>query len=94
MHVLSEYGSNVPQRGMAFMPKRALNVESCEIARAYKVSNGLVEPISFTVPRKVRGATYFLQMTTSFVSPILIFRCFFSCYHSFPTKKIVGFLPG
>lgn len=62
MHVLSEYGSNVPQRGLAFMPKRALNVESCEIARAYKVSNGLVEPISFTVPRKVRDASCLLQM--------------------------------
>ncbi|KAG0051759.1 Coronin-like protein crn1 [Gryganskiella cystojenkinii] len=52
MHILSEYSSNVPQRGLAFMPKRGLSVESCEIARAYKVSNGLVEPISFTVPRK------------------------------------------
>ncbi|KAF9580063.1 Coronin-like protein crn1, partial [Lunasporangiospora selenospora] len=49
---LSEFSSNAPQRGMAFMPKRALNVNECEIARAYKVSNGYVEPISFTVPRK------------------------------------------
>ncbi|KAG0049454.1 Coronin-like protein crn1 [Gryganskiella cystojenkinii] len=52
IHTLSEFGSNIPQRGMAFMPKRALNVNECEIARAYKVSNGIVEPISFTVPRK------------------------------------------
>ncbi|KAF9903402.1 Coronin-like protein crn1 [Linnemannia zychae] len=52
MFLLSEYGSNVPQRGLGFMPKRALNVNDCEIARAFKVSNGIVEPISFTVPRK------------------------------------------
>ncbi|KAF9573321.1 Coronin-like protein crn1 [Mortierella alpina] len=52
LFTLSEFGSNTPQRGLAFMPKRALNVNDCEIARAYKVSNGMVEPISFTVPRK------------------------------------------
>ncbi|KAG0267354.1 Coronin-like protein crn1 [Mortierella polycephala] len=49
---LAEHASNVPQRGVGFMPKRALNVNDCEIARAYKVSSGIVEPISFTVPRK------------------------------------------
>ncbi|KAG0083321.1 Coronin-like protein crn1 [Podila epicladia] len=52
LFTLSEFGTNVPQRGIGFMPKRALNVNECEIARAYKVSNGSVEPISFTVPRK------------------------------------------
>lgn len=35
------------------MPKRGLNVNECEIARAYKVGTTLIEPISFTVPRKV-----------------------------------------
>ncbi|KAF9977887.1 Coronin-like protein crn1 [Actinomortierella ambigua] len=52
LYTLSEFGTTTPQRGMAFMPKRALNVNECEIMRAYKVSNSLVEPISFTVPRK------------------------------------------
>lgn len=36
------------------MPKRALNVNECEIARAYKVKTNIIEPISFTVPRKVK----------------------------------------
>ncbi|CAG8472219.1 6020_t:CDS:2 [Acaulospora colombiana] len=49
---LSEYKSSEPQRGMSFMPKRGVNVNECEIARAYKVSNNSVEPISFVVPRK------------------------------------------
>ncbi|CAG8440793.1 10237_t:CDS:2 [Diversispora eburnea] len=53
LYYLSEFKSSEPQRGMSFMPKRAINVCECEIARAYKVSSNLVEPISFTVPRKV-----------------------------------------
>lgn len=52
---LSEYKSSDPQRGLAFMPKRYLNVSECEIARVYKVHTDRVEPISFKVPRKVRG---------------------------------------
>ncbi|KAG0229697.1 Coronin-like protein crn1 [Actinomortierella wolfii] len=52
LYTLSEFSSTTPQRGMAFMPKRALNVNECEVMRAYKVSNSMVEPISFTVPRK------------------------------------------
>lgn len=42
------------QLGVAFMPKRALNVNECEIARAYKLTTNMIEPISFKVPRKVR----------------------------------------
>ncbi|KAF9980614.1 Coronin-like protein crn1 [Modicella reniformis] len=52
LFLLSEFSSTTPQRGIGFMPKRALNTNECEIARAYKVSNTIVEPISFTVPRK------------------------------------------
>jgi coronin-1B/1C/6 len=50
---LSEFKAIEPQRGMAFMPKRALHINECEIARAYKVGTTLIEPVSFTVPRKV-----------------------------------------
>ncbi|ORZ08355.1 hypothetical protein BCR42DRAFT_144034 [Absidia repens] len=52
LYFLSEFKSIDPQRGMAFMPKRAVNVSECEVARAYKVGTTLIEPISFTVPRK------------------------------------------
>jgi coronin-1B/1C/6 len=52
LHYLTEYKSPDPQRGIAFLPKRACNISENEIARAYKVHNTLVEPISFTVPRK------------------------------------------
>lgn len=49
---LAEYKSTEPQRGLCFLPRRALSVPDCEIARAYKVSGTIVEPIAFVVPRK------------------------------------------
>ncbi|CAL1713917.1 unnamed protein product [Somion occarium] len=52
LHPLAEYKSSDPQRGMCFLPRRALNVSECEIARAYKVAASSIEAISFIVPRK------------------------------------------
>lgn len=50
---LSEYQSTDPQRGIAFMPKRALNIKGNEIVRAYKtVKDSYVEPVGFHVPRR------------------------------------------
>jgi len=51
-HYLTEFKSATPQKGMAFLPKRSLNVNECEIARALKLHTNKVEPISFRVPRK------------------------------------------
>ena len=53
LFALAEYKSSEPQRGMYFLPRRALNVSECEIARAYKVAAGSIEAIAFIVPRKV-----------------------------------------
>ncbi|EDR07518.1 actin-binding protein, coronin, contains WD40 repeats [Laccaria bicolor S238N-H82] len=52
LHPLAEHKSSEPQRGMCFLPRRALNVAECEIARAYKVHGSSIEPIAFIVPRK------------------------------------------
>lgn len=54
IYPLSEYKSSVPQRGVAILPKRAVDVSVCEIARIYKISGDgkNIEPISFQVPRK------------------------------------------
>lgn len=50
---LSEHKSLEPQRGLAFMPRRGINVHENEIMRAYKtVNDTYIEPISFTVPRR------------------------------------------
>lgn len=53
---LSEYKSPDPQRGIAFLPRRGINVQENEIMRAYKtVSDSYIEPISFTVPRRAES---------------------------------------
>jgi len=52
IHFLSEFKSNTPQRGLCLIPKRAVNVSECEVARILKVGVKTVEPISFAVPRK------------------------------------------
>lgn len=50
---LSEYKSGDPQRGIAFVPRRGINVHENEVMRAYKtVNDSYIEPISFTVPRR------------------------------------------
>ncbi|TVY43338.1 Coronin-like protein crn1 [Lachnellula cervina] len=50
---LSEYKSGDPQRGIAFVPRRGINVHENEVMRAYKtVNDAYIEPISFTVPRR------------------------------------------
>ncbi|CAL3970602.1 unnamed protein product [Diplocarpon coronariae] len=50
---LSEYKSGDPQRGLAFLPRRGINVHENEVMRAYKtVNDSYIEPISFTVPRR------------------------------------------
>jgi hypothetical protein len=51
-YYLTEFKSATPQKGMAFLPKRSLNVSECEIARGLKLHTNKVEPISFRVPRK------------------------------------------
>ncbi|TVY56962.1 Coronin-like protein crn1 [Lachnellula suecica] len=50
---LSEYKSGDPQRGIAFVPRRGINVHENEVMKAYKtVNDAYIEPISFTVPRR------------------------------------------
>lgn len=53
MEFLAEYKSGDPQRGIAFVPRRGVNVHENEIMRAYKtVNDQYIEPVSFTVPRR------------------------------------------
>ncbi|XP_064471293.1 coronin-2B-like isoform X2 [Ornithodoros turicata] len=53
-HYLSQLLTGSPQRGLGCMPKRGLDVRSCEVFRFYKLhaTKGLCEPISMIVPRK------------------------------------------
>lgn len=50
---LSEYKSVEPQRGIAFLPKRGVDLHENEVMRAYKtVNDAYIEPVSFIVPRR------------------------------------------
>jgi coronin-1B/1C/6 len=50
---LSQFKSAEPQKGLAMVPKRALDVTTCEIARFLKLTpKDIITPISFQVPRK------------------------------------------
>ncbi|XP_049752911.1 coronin-2A [Elephas maximus indicus] len=54
LNYLTEYRSYHPQKGIGVMPKRGLDVSSCEIFRFYKLitTKSLIEPVSMIVPRR------------------------------------------
>ncbi|KAM9329636.1 coronin-2A [Gastrophryne carolinensis] len=54
MQYLTEYRSNLPQKGIGALPKRGLDVSSCEVFRFYRLVTvkGLIEPVSMIVPRR------------------------------------------
>lgn len=54
IYYLNQFISGQPQKSLGWMPKRGLNVATCEIFRFYKIhaAGNVVEPISFIVPRK------------------------------------------
>jgi hypothetical protein len=52
IYYISEFKSSTPQRGMAMLPKRGVNVSECEVVKILKVGTKTMEPISFQVPRK------------------------------------------
>lgn len=50
---LTEYKSSDPQRGIAFLPKRGVDLHDNEVLRGFKtVNDSYIEPISFIVPRR------------------------------------------
>ncbi|KAI1883618.1 hypothetical protein AGOR_G00233420 [Albula goreensis] len=54
MQFLTEHRSFLPQKGMGVMPKRGLDVCSCEVFRFYRLVTikSLIEPLSMIVPRR------------------------------------------
>jgi len=47
------YRGTLQQKGMAMVPKRALVVMGCEIARLLQLTQNAIVPISFCIQRKV-----------------------------------------
>lgn len=48
---LSPYRPNGLHQGLAFLPKNICDVRAVEFARAFRILDNSIEPVSFTVPR-------------------------------------------
>ncbi|EED19817.1 actin-binding protein, putative [Talaromyces stipitatus ATCC 10500] len=69
---LSEYKSSDPQRGLAFMPKRGVNIHQNEVVRIYKsVADTYIEPISFIVPRRSENFQDDIYPPTTGITPAM-----------------------
>lgn len=55
LYPVTEFRSSISAKGMAFVPKRGLNIMNNEVARLMKLTASAVEPLSFIVPRKADG---------------------------------------
>jgi WD40 repeat protein len=51
-YFLSSFSDTQSQKGVAFLPKTACDVGSCEIARSLRILRDSIVPIGFKVPRK------------------------------------------
>jgi len=49
---LHAFKGKEPQKGVSFMPKRVVDVMSCEVARAVRLTAKTIEYVYFKVPRK------------------------------------------
>lgn len=49
---LSEFRSTESQKGLCFLPKKACDVLSCEIAHCVRLMRDYLQPVAFIVPRK------------------------------------------
>jgi hypothetical protein len=52
VHFCSQYSSNDPTAAIGAMPKRGVDVNTCEIMKLFRVQGTRLEPLSFKVPRK------------------------------------------
>ncbi|KAF3938190.1 Coronin [Dactylella cylindrospora] len=88
---LSEYKSGDPQRGIAFIPKRGVDVHENEVMRAYKtVNDSYIEPISFIVPRRAETFQSDIYPETSNGQPGLSASDWFGGKDAIPPKFDLG----
>ncbi len=84
---LSEYKSSDPQRGVAFVPKRGVNMHDNEVMRAYKtVNDSYIEPISFIVPRRAETFQEDIYPPTIGVKPAMSAKEWFDGVEGLPPK--------
>ncbi|KAK5048323.1 hypothetical protein LTR84_005993 [Exophiala bonariae] len=84
---LSEYKSADAQRGVAFLPKRGVNLHENEVARAYKtVNDSYIEPISFIVPRRAESFQEDIYPPTTGLKPAVSGKEWFDGAAGIPPK--------
>lgn len=84
---LSEHKSADPQRGVAFMPKRGVNMHENEVARAYKtVNDQYIEPVSFIVPRRSENFQDDIYPPTTGLAPAMSSSEWLSGKEAIPPK--------
>ncbi|KAL4864820.1 hypothetical protein BDV12DRAFT_175561 [Aspergillus spectabilis] len=90
---LSEYKSADPQRGIAFMPKRGVNMHENEVTRAFKtVNDAYIEPVSFIVPRRAESFQDDIYPPTIGVKPAMSSSEWFAGKEAIPPKISMGSL--
>ncbi|KAL5335468.1 hypothetical protein BJX70DRAFT_375064 [Aspergillus crustosus] len=90
---LSEYKSADPQRGIAFMPKRGVNMHENEIIRAFKtVNDSYIEPVSFIVPRRAESFQDDIYPPTIGLKPAMSSAEWFDGKEAIPPKISMGSL--
>ena len=84
---LSEYKSSDPQRGVAMLPSRGLNMHDNEVMRAYKtVNDSYIEPISFIVPRRAETFQEDIYPPTVGLKPAMSSKEWFAGEEGLPPK--------
>ncbi|XP_077106957.1 coronin-2A isoform X1 [Ranitomeya variabilis] len=73
LQYLNEYRSSLPQKGIGVLPKRGVDVSSCEVFRFYKLVTikGLIEPVSMIVPRRSESYQEDIYPMTAGTQPAL-----------------------
>ena len=87
LEYLSEYKSADPQRGVAFVPKRGVNMHENEVMRGYKtVNDSYIEPISFIVPRRAESFQEDIYPPASGLKPAVSANEWFDGQDGIPPK--------
>ncbi|OCU00724.1 coronin 2A L homeolog isoform X1 [Xenopus laevis] len=73
LQYLNEFRSSLPQKGIGALPKRGVDVSTCEVFRFYKLVTikSLIEPVSMIVPRRSESYQEDIYPMTTGTQPAL-----------------------
>ena len=85
------FSSSSPSKGLCMLPKLALDIKDCEIARFLKIENNACIPISFKLPRKTSSSEFQADLypDTNAPEPALTAAEWFKGENALPKKVSV-----